>query len=112
MKEQVRICRNHQDKEETPLIETFAFNGAEYWCPACGTTGGMMGAGELVPFTWWLHNRLIKYKKKSSRFLSARSSLICSELKYKGEWITPKELPERSRNYRKSVVKNWKYKFN
>lgn len=35
----------------TPLIWTFAFAYAEYYCLNCGFSGGMLGSGKCVPAT-------------------------------------------------------------
>jgi len=36
----MRVCPNHRDEYETPLLWTFAFHGKEWWCPYCGWTTG------------------------------------------------------------------------
>ena len=64
----IRICRGHRDIE-TPLIWTFKFDGAEYWCPHCGHTAGMLGAGIEVPHTPELAKRLKQMKTKATPFL-------------------------------------------
>ncbi len=109
--DEIRICSGHQEYP-TPLIWTFAFNGAEYWCPACGITEGMLGAGELVPWTWKLHHRHLRYLKRSKRFLRAKGVLICARFKYKGQWIEPEKMPNELRNYYIREAKKWRYKFN
>jgi hypothetical protein len=107
--ETIKICSYHQEKEHTPLIYTFAFIGSEYWCPACGANYGMLGAGDNVPFTWWLHNRRIKYKALARKFLRARCLMVCAYFRYKGKEITFEELPEKSQQYWKN--QKWNYKF-
>lgn len=108
---EIKICSRHQDKEETPLIWTFAFNGAEYWCPACGCNEGMMGAGDNIAWTKILQNRGDKYKKKSRPFLNARSALVCSSMRINGESRTFDSLPPQTQSYYKNKAKSWKYKF-
>lgn len=108
---EIKICSDHRDKEEVPLIWTFAFNGSEYWCPACGYNAGMLGAGRDVPKTKVLENRLARYTKQSKSYLKAKGRLICAQLKYKGKWIKFNELPERSQIYWRNQAKLWKYKY-
>jgi len=108
--EKIKICSHHQEKEKTPLIWTFAFRQKEYWCPYCGYTEGMFGAGENVELTKILTNRLKKYKKKSRAFLSARSSIICAYLTINGERRTFDSLPPQTRSYYKKKARSWKYK--
>ena len=110
-KEIIKICRNHQDKEKTPLIFTFAFPGAEYWCPSCGSNEGMLGAGEDVEITNKLKNRLKKYKKESRPFLSAIAMTSGAERKGKdGKYRGFLECPKQTQSYWKNKAKSWKYK--
>ena len=44
MSNTIRICPEHLERP-TPLLWTFAFPHKEYWCPHCGYTSGMLGAG-------------------------------------------------------------------
>lgn len=69
--EEIKICACHE--RQVPLLWTFKFTGAEYWCPACGYTGGMFGAGENVPATEHLKKELIEWKAKSEDFLSGET---------------------------------------
>jgi len=107
----IKICSYHQDREKTPLIWTFAFNYKEYWCPACGATYGMLGAGEDVPLTKILENRLQKYEKKSKRFLKGKILQICAYFKYKGEDKKFSEMSKRFQAYWVNRSKEWKYKY-
>lgn len=66
--EEIKICENHD--LEVPLIWTFKFPGAEYWCPACGYTCGMFGAGVNVPVTEELKKSAIEWKENATPFLS------------------------------------------
>ena len=61
------ICEKHLEYE-VPLIFTFAFIGAEYWCPYCGNSSSMFGAGGEVEETPELIKRLNAYKKYSSEY--------------------------------------------
>lgn len=106
----VRICDDHEDDYPVPLIWTFAFNGAEYWCPYCGANRGMLGAGELVTDEdGTLRKRLHNYKKISRKFLRAKGRQVCARTRYKGEMIKPRELPEESRQADINRIKRYKY---
>lgn len=104
----IKICENHLEYQ-VPLICTFAFKGAEYWCPYCGYTGGIFGSGENVSATETLHKRHEKYKELSDKYLSAHAILrggAC--IKYKGK-ITPAEkLPQSMIDNHKKNLK-WEY---
>lgn len=105
---EVQICSNHP-KRPTQMIWTFAFDGCEWWCPACGAAGGMFGTGRDVPWTWKIHDRYIHDLQRSKNFLTAVSTLSCAEFKYKGKWIKPSEMPKSLKNYYQNVIKKWKY---
>lgn len=111
MSKTIKICPNHQDKEKTPLIWTFAFIGAEYWCPACSYLSGMLGAGDDVPETKILKNRLKRYKKMARQFLRGNSLLCCHSFKYKGERVKFKEMSKRFQTFWINKSKSWKYKY-
>lgn len=111
MPEEIKICSNHQDDEQTPLIWTFAFNGSEYWCPACGANMGMFGAGENVPWTQELQDRLAQYEKASKRFLRAKSAMVCAYMRIKGKDRTFDSLPPQTKSYYRNMAKSWKYKY-
>lgn len=106
-KETIRICKCHD--EEVPLIWTFAFNGSEYWCPACGYNGGMFGSGTLVESTKELKKSLKEWTKKSSDFLDAKSTFVCSELEFEGKRIKPQDLPDAEKIRLRKIVSEWKY---
>ena len=110
-KETIKICSCHQDKEETPLIYTFAFCGAEYWCPSCGATYGMLGAGDNVEMTFELDKRLADYKMKAKKFLRAHSLMACAYFEYKGERKKFREMSQRFQTYWINRSKEWKYKY-
>ena len=78
MKE-IKICENHPEFE-VPLIWTFAFNGAEYWCPYCGQNSGMLGAGEDVEETPELKERLKNIKNILKSFCMRMLSLFVLKL--------------------------------
>ena len=64
--EMILICPSH--KKEIPLIWTFAFPGAEYWCPHCGYTCGMFGNNKGISATDSLKQFVRETKEKASRF--------------------------------------------
>lgn len=105
------ICSNHQQKEKTPLIYTFAFINAEYWCPSCGQTYGILGAGKVVEETKQLIERLKEYKKLSKKFLHAKGLLICAWFQYKGERKKFREMSKWFQTYWINRSKDWSYKF-
>ncbi len=107
--EEIRICTSHQDELRTPLIFTFAFDGAEYWCPYCGKNEGMMGAGEKVKSTAILRIRLRRFKKLSEDFLDAKCSLVCSSMMWEGKRITPDQLPQEEKDKRQKAIDDWRY---
>lgn len=63
----MKVCSCHE--EQVPLIWTFKFDGKEYWCPACGYTSGMFGAGENVPQTPELLASLKEWTEKALPYL-------------------------------------------
>jgi len=75
MSKEIRICREHEN--EIPLIWTFAFDGAEYWCPYCGQNYGMLGAGIKVEETEEL-KKAVKYwkKKRQINFYKLNQHLV------------------------------------
>lgn len=100
MKKEIRICNCHD--KEVPLIWTFAFDGAEYWCPYCGYTCGMFGAGKVVKLTPELKQSQKEWIKKTKPFLTAVSTLNCSAMKIKGVLVMRKDFPAKMvEKYRK-----------
>ena len=59
MNREIKVCSNC----EIPLIWTFHFPGAEYFCINCGYLSGMLGAGENVDETPELKNQLKHLKR-------------------------------------------------
>ena len=105
---EIKICDDHLDYE-TPIIWTFAFNGAEYWCPHCGYTGGMLGAGTDVPETKELKIRLEKFQEFSYEFLNAIGTLICSQTEWGGKLISPNDLPQKEKDRLRKIIDEWEY---
>jgi hypothetical protein len=108
--ESIKVCTSHQDELVTPLIWTFAFSGAEYWCPYCGKNGGMFGAGEEVESTAKLRNRLKRFEKLSKDFLYANSVHVCATMSWDGGRITPDKLPQHEKDRIQKVLDDWEYK--
>lgn len=108
---QIRVCEDHQEEKTMPLISTMAFNGAEYWCPYCGYTGGMLGAGERVDETEELLATKAEYKEKSKDFLQAKSRQVCVSLLWEGERISPKDLPESEKEKDRETISSWIYEY-
>lgn len=106
--DEVTICPYHRERT-TQLIWTFAFPYKEFWCPACGAKWGMMGAGDNAKWTPTIHDRYVKDKERSNRFLNAVSTLNCAYFKYKGKDIKPSEMPDKLRKYYKNIISKWKY---
>lgn len=108
MKE-IKICKEHQDYK-TPLIWTFAFIGAEYWCAYCGFTGGMLGSGIMIKETPILLKRKKSYEKSTGEYLHANGITYCSKTKWKGELINPEELPQEEKDRLKKIREEFLYK--
>jgi hypothetical protein len=107
----IKICSQHQDYQ-VPLIWTFAFIGAEYWCPHCGNTSGMMGAGESVPITPELVALLQTFTRLSHPYLHARAWTGLSgaqAVKHNGEWVRPADLPADVLARHEAAVQAWQY---
>lgn len=107
----IKICSNHSDYP-VPLLWTFAFIGAEYWCPHCGYTGGMLGSGERVEPTPELLATQTAFKKLSKPYLhalafSGRSG--AEAVKYQGQWVKPKDLPTEYLAELQATIKAWTY---
>lgn len=103
----IRICTEHD--KEVPLISTFAFNGAEFWCPYCGATFGLFGAGEKVEETEKHAETAKHYEAKSVDFLRAMSRRAACEVKWEGKWIKPNELPESEKSRDAIAIAEWQY---
>ena len=105
---EIKVC-GCDTEYQVPLIWTFAFSGAEYWCPYCGDNMGMMGAGENVPITKEIVERGNKYKEISKDYLKAKSTLVCESLMFEGERISPNDLPGSEKEKNDDAIEKWEY---
>lgn len=103
------ICHRHTGYK-VPLIPTFAFRGAEYWCPYCGRAFGIFDAHMRVKETEVIKARKEFYTDKARLFLRAMSTLCCSRTKWQGQMITPANLPKWRLNRLRKLARSWKYK--
>lgn len=83
---EILICREHPEYQ-VPMIWTFKFPGAEYWCPYCGKQEGMMEAGIVVATNPEINARGAKYKKLATPFLSSITSKVDWKYERKAEDI-------------------------
>jgi len=104
----MKICSGHSEYQ-TPLIWTFAFIGAEYWCPYCGYISGMLGAGTSVPETPELEERHNKFKEFSSDYLHAKGTQICAYTLWEGKKIKPFDLPQQEKDRLSKIIDEWRY---
>ena len=110
--DEILICSNHPTYQ-TPLIWTFAFPGSEWWCPYCGTSGGMLGTGESVPKTPALIARSEKYEAMAAEYLHAMAVRVCSGTEWppgSGKHIPPAELPQEEKDRLEKVRESWRYR--
>lgn len=106
---EIRVCPNHPDYQ-VPLIWTFSFPGAEYWCPYCGYTGGVMGGGGSVEVrTLELNEREKKYNELSEEYLHAKGVECCVGLMWEGKEIHPDDLPDAEKDRLDKIRREWKY---
>lgn len=106
--EKLRACHKHPQRK-TPLIWTFAFPGAEYWCPYCGYHSGMFGAGEWIPSTLELEGIAMGDEAAARPYLAAYSFLSCSEMLYNRQWIFPDQLPQQEKEKYIAIIAAWEY---
>ena len=78
---------------DTPLIWTFVFSGAEYWCPSCGNNYGMMGV-KKVELTPELKFQQIINTAATSKYLHAKAVFACVSMKIKGVDVKRADFPQ------------------
>lgn len=110
--DEIRVCPNHQDKEPVPLVFTMAFPYKEYWCPGCGYTSGMLGAGDIIKRNKEIDDREGHWKDLGKDYLSAVGARNCESLMFEGERMTYDELPEAEKQRLQKIEDDWKYQFN
>lgn len=66
----IAVCSSHPEFQ-VPLISTYKFKGAEFWCPFCGQCYGLFGNYLELKVTETLKNRLKKYKAHSTSYLES-----------------------------------------
>ena len=108
---EIRVCTNHQEKEQVPLIFSMAFAYSEYWCPACGHIYELHGAGDIVIKTLELEESAKIWKKKGRDYLSAISAKSCESMKFEGKQVTYDQLPEKEKKRLQEFEDNWEYKY-
>ena len=107
MTEEMKICTGHKGRK-TPLIWTFVFPGAEYWCPYCGYRGGMFGAGDNVPVTEELKERAKHDEELARPYLQAIGWRSCSYMEFEGKTIKPDELPQTEKDRYLKTLAEWR----
>lgn len=105
----IKVCEQHQERV-TPLIWTFVFPGAEYWCPWCGYPSGMLGAGKSVPPTPELKQRALEDEEVSKDYLRAVGTHAAIEVKFKDKWVKPGDLPQDEQDQQAAAIAAWKYR--
>lgn len=110
MADEIRVCSNHQGRP-TPLRWTFAFPGAEYWCPYCGYTSGMFGAGYATESTPALEAVALQDEADSKDYLHARGVGCCSQTLFNGKWVKPADLPQEEKDRLAAIIKAWVYPY-
>lgn len=104
-KKEINVCPNHSEYL-VPMISTFAFNGAEHWCPFCGEKLGMFSTGKAER-TPELIERLRIYKAHWKQYLNAVGTLSCSSMEYKGRTVQREDLPEEFINEQLVLAETW-----
>lgn len=114
MSDMMVICSTHREEYPTPLIFTFAFIYAEYWCPYCGRKSGMFDGGHLrlsddlpASMVETLQKRHDKFLKLAMPFMEAAGVRVCSSLEWpkgSGQQVKPRDLPSDVRAEFKRVA--------
>lgn len=102
------ICTNHET--EIPMIQTFAFMGAELWCPCCGnSTGFPFGDFNNIDSSEELELKQERMRAACSEYLHAMGIRYCSKTEYKGNIISPRDLPDEEKQRLAEIRINFKH---
>jgi hypothetical protein len=105
---EIKCCPCHP--KPVKLEWTFAFPGAEYWCPYCGYTSGMLGAGPVIDLPFSAAKEMVQYRKNGSmEYLEAKATASCSYLEWEGKRIQPHELPDEEKERLQKIMDDWVY---
>lgn len=101
MTRRIWVCDKHGDYL-VPMMHTFAFMGAELWCPFCGDTAGFPFGAEAVDETPELRKRHDLYRKAVDRseYLHAMGVRVCASTEWprgSGKQVPPDELPDEEK---------------
>jgi hypothetical protein len=106
------VCPHHQETYLSPMIQTFAFMGAECWCPYCDHSAGLpFGDVERVDDTPELEKRYELYRVAAGEYLHAIGVRSCSRTTWphgSGIAIPPDQLPEEEKQRLAAIrAKGW-----
>ena len=110
--DEVTVCDTHDT--DVQLIWTFSFPYKEFWCPACGATYGMMGAGRDAIWNWRIHNQYIKdLKNLPKEFIEELRYFYSNYKKSEGKVtsVTGFEGVAVARKYINEAIELYKKKF-
>lgn len=91
-----------------PLVSTFAFSGAELWCPFCGHTYGIFNAEPEVSRSPMLETIRMKYKEHWVDFLDATGMIMGGGRKVDGYFA---DHDEETQAKWKADINSWKSEF-
>ncbi len=104
----IRVCPEH--KKQVPLIFTFAFPGANYWCPHCGNTMRVPTKDCEKELTETLQKRREANLENTKEFLKAAQMLNSKKpILFGGRSIKPEDLPETEKKRLQEVVDGYEY---
>lgn len=108
----ISVCPNHQDTRLTPLLYTFVFPGAEYWCSWCGYKCGMF-SNTTVPVTDDLELIAETDRESAQEYLRSRGVLTASKIRLDDDtWVKPANAPPEFLERMKKVRESWVYPVN
>lgn len=98
----IRVCSN--EHEVIPLIATFAFRGAEFWCPMCGGKAGWFDPTEEAEATPELIALRKVYRERAEPYLRYRASLSGGVEENKEGRLVPIEAEAVEYEYHSSIT--------